>query len=152
MFGVVIILLVILTAIFAPFLAPYDPYDQDLSQSLSQPSSQHLLGTDALGRDTLSRLIFGSSNSLMVGIVALVIAAAVRHYDGTFRRLFGRMGEHNYHETGRFPDVLSYDGAGAGNRHIARWRYEKRHDRAGDINAARICPADVRPGPFNQRK
>src|SRR5512143_3639663 len=76
-FGVVVILLVVLTAIFVPWLAPYDPYDQDLSQSLALPSAQHLLGTDALGRDTLSRLIFGSRNSLLVGVVALVIAAAV---------------------------------------------------------------------------
>jgi peptide/nickel transport system permease protein len=76
-FGTVVILLVILTAFFAPLLAPYDPYDQDLSSSLAQPSNQHLLGTDALGRDTLSRLIFGSRNSLMVGVVALAIAAAI---------------------------------------------------------------------------
>jgi peptide/nickel transport system permease protein len=76
-FGVVIILLVVVVAIFAPQLAPYNPYDQDLSQSLLQPSSQHLLGTDNLGRDTLSRLIFGSRNSLMVGVVALGIAAVV---------------------------------------------------------------------------
>jgi peptide/nickel transport system permease protein len=76
-FGSVVIALVILTAIFAPLLAPYDPYDQDLSSSLALPSNQHLLGTDALGRDTLSRLIFGSRNSLMVGVVALAIAAAV---------------------------------------------------------------------------
>jgi peptide/nickel transport system permease protein len=76
-FGVVIILLVIIVAIFAPLLAPYDPYEQNLSESLQKPSTQHLLGTDSLGRDTLSRLIFGSRNSLMVGVVALGIAAIV---------------------------------------------------------------------------
>ncbi len=74
-FGIVVILLVIVVAIFAPLLAPYDPYDQQLDQSLQQPSWQHLLGTDALGRDTLSRLIYGTRNSLMVGVVALCIAA-----------------------------------------------------------------------------
>jgi peptide/nickel transport system permease protein len=76
-FGVVIILLAIIIAIFAPLLAPYDPYEQNLSESLQKPSAQHLLGADSLGRDTLSRLIFGSRNSLMVGIVALGIAAIV---------------------------------------------------------------------------
>jgi len=76
-FGTVIILLVIATAIFAPLLAPYNPYDQDLSKSLLKPSSAHWLGTDSLGRDTLSRLIYGSRNSLMVGIVALGIAAII---------------------------------------------------------------------------
>jgi len=88
-FGVVVILLVVLTAIFAPWLAPFDPYDQDLSQSLSLPSTQHLLGTDALGRDTLSRLIFGSRNSLLVGVVALVIAAAVGITMGLFAGYLG---------------------------------------------------------------
>jgi peptide/nickel transport system permease protein len=76
-FGVVIILLVVLTAIFAPLLAPYDPYNQDLSVWLTKPSAQHILGTDQLGRDTLSRLIYGSRNSLLVGVVALGIAAIV---------------------------------------------------------------------------
>ena len=69
------ILLVVIVAIFAPWLAPYDPYDQNLSQSLAQPSRTHLLGTDSLGRDLLSRLIFGTRNSLMVGLVALGVAA-----------------------------------------------------------------------------
>jgi peptide/nickel transport system permease protein len=76
-FGLVVILLVIIVAIFASQLAPYNPYDQDLSQSLLQPSLHHPLGTDNLGRDTLSRLIFGSRNSLMVGVVALGIAAVI---------------------------------------------------------------------------
>jgi peptide/nickel transport system permease protein len=76
-FGVVVILLAVIMAIFAPFLAPYNPYDQDLSQSLVQPNAHHLLGTDSLGRDTLSRLIYGSRNSLLVGVVALAIAATI---------------------------------------------------------------------------
>ena len=71
--GLVIILLVIITAIFAPLLAPYDPYAQDLPQRLLKPSTQHLLGTDSLGRDLLSRLIYGSRNSLMVVSLLLVL-------------------------------------------------------------------------------
>jgi ABC-type dipeptide/oligopeptide/nickel transport system permease subunit len=88
-FGVVIIFLVIIVAVFAPLLAPYDPYELNLSQSLLKPSSQHLLGTDSLGRDTLSRLIFGSRNSLMVGIVALAIAAIVGITMGLLAGYFG---------------------------------------------------------------
>ena len=74
-FGIIVIIILVLSAIFAPWLAPYDPYDQKLDQTLQQPSGEHLLGTDALGRDTLSRIIFGARNSLMVGLVALCIAA-----------------------------------------------------------------------------
>ncbi|HTY81675.1 MAG TPA: ABC transporter permease, partial [Dehalococcoidales bacterium] len=88
-FGVVIILLVVFTAIFAPLLAPYDPYNQDLSASLAKPSAQHLLGTDQLGRDTLSRLIYGTQNSLLVGVVALGIAAAVGISLGLIAGYFG---------------------------------------------------------------
>ncbi|MBN1191003.1 MAG: ABC transporter permease [Dehalococcoidales bacterium] len=76
-FGLIIILILIVESIFAPWLAPYDPYDQNLDQVLQQPSGQHFLGTDDLGRDTLSRLIYGGRNSLMVGLVALGIAATI---------------------------------------------------------------------------
>lgn len=88
-FGVSIILLVFFIALFAPFLAPYSPYDQNIAESLQKPSSQHLLGTDALGRDTLSRLIYGSRNSLMVGVVALGIAATIGILMGLFAGFLG---------------------------------------------------------------
>lgn len=88
-FGAVVILLFIMTAIFAPLLAPYDAYDQDLSSSLLQPDRAHLLGTDALGRDTLSRLIYGSRNSLLVGVVALGIAATIGITMGLLAGYFG---------------------------------------------------------------
>jgi len=88
-FGMVIILAFILTAIFAPFLAPYDPYKQNLNEFLSKPSHQHLLGTDGLGRDTLSRIIFGTRTALMVGIVALGIASVTGMALGLIAGYFG---------------------------------------------------------------
>ena len=88
-FGTLVILLFILTALFAPFLAPYDAYEQDLNKSLLQPGREHFLGTDSLGRDTLSRLIYGSRNSLMVGVVALVIAATIGITMGLLAGYFG---------------------------------------------------------------
>jgi peptide/nickel transport system permease protein len=88
-FGTVIILLVIFIAIFAPLLAPYDPYNQNLTVSLAKPSAHHILGTDQLGRDTLSRLIYGSRNSLLIGVVALGIAAIVGILFGLFAGYFG---------------------------------------------------------------
>jgi ABC-type dipeptide/oligopeptide/nickel transport system permease subunit len=74
-FGILIILATISVALFAPIIAPYNPYEQNLRQALLNPCMEHLLGTDRLGRDTLSRVIFGSRASLMVGIVAIAIAA-----------------------------------------------------------------------------
>jgi ABC-type dipeptide/oligopeptide/nickel transport system permease subunit len=75
--GSIVIFIFIITAIFAPWLAPYDPYEQDLDNILLQPCKSHLLGTDVLGRDTLSRLIYGSQTAILVGVVALSIAATI---------------------------------------------------------------------------
>jgi ABC-type dipeptide/oligopeptide/nickel transport system permease subunit len=88
-FGLVIIVIFILIAIFAPFLAPYDPYEPDLSAALSGPTSAHWLGTDPLGRDTLSRILYGTRTSLMIGVVVVVIASAVGMALGTIAGYFG---------------------------------------------------------------
>jgi peptide/nickel transport system permease protein len=76
-FGLVILLLVFVAAIFAPWLAPYDPYEIAVGGSLEQPSAQHWLGTDLLGRDSLSRLIYGSRISLAVGFITVTIASII---------------------------------------------------------------------------
>jgi ABC-type dipeptide/oligopeptide/nickel transport system permease subunit len=75
--GTVIIIALILVAIFAPLLAPYDPNEQHLTQIRMPPSAKFKLGTDDIGRDVLSRLIYGSRISLLVGIVAITIAGIV---------------------------------------------------------------------------
>ena len=72
--GFIIIVLMIICALAAPILSPYDPYTQDLLNALAAPSAAHPLGTDALGRDMLSRIIYGSRASLSVGLVSTAIA------------------------------------------------------------------------------
>jgi ABC-type dipeptide/oligopeptide/nickel transport system permease subunit len=67
----------VLAAIFAGVIAPYGPYDQDLHNVLAAPSSLHPLGTDALGRDLLSRIIYGTRVALAVGIFTVLVSAAV---------------------------------------------------------------------------
>ncbi len=76
-FGLLILFLLVVTAIFAPLLAPYNPYKQDMRSTLQQPNPEHLLGTDSLGRDTLSRLIYGSRTTIMVGFATTGFAAVV---------------------------------------------------------------------------
>jgi peptide/nickel transport system permease protein len=88
-FGLIVIMALILTAVCAPYIAPYDPYQQNLDNILSKPNSKHLLGTDTLGRDTLSRIIYGSRTSLMVGVVAIFIAAALGMLLGLMAGYFG---------------------------------------------------------------
>lgn len=74
MLGFAITLLFILTVIFAPLLAPYDYARQDIPNLLQGPSSQYPLGTDRLGRDLLSRLIYGSRIALVVALPSVGIA------------------------------------------------------------------------------
>ena len=69
-----LIALFALGAIFAPLIAPYDPLAQDLASRLDQPSATHWLGTDQLGRDILSRLLYGSRISLVIGVVVVGLA------------------------------------------------------------------------------
>jgi len=73
----VLVLLVLAAVVLAPVLAPYDPAAQDIDARLQGPSASHLLGTDALGRDLLSRAIFGARIALAVAIPAGVIALVI---------------------------------------------------------------------------
>jgi peptide/nickel transport system permease protein len=75
--GFIIISLIFIFAIFAPVFAPYDPNAIDVKAILLAPSSTHWMGTDGLGRDVLSRMLFGGRISLLVGIVAVGIATAI---------------------------------------------------------------------------
>ena len=75
--GLVIIVIVFFIAIFAPFLSLYDPGKTDVSLKLKPPSSQHYLGTDQLGRDVFSRMLYGSQISLSVGFVAVGISILI---------------------------------------------------------------------------
>ena len=89
MFGAVVITLMIFMAVFAPLLAPYGPNVTDMQHSLAKPSSQHLLGTDNLGRDQLSRLIYGARASLIVGLAAVAAAVIIGGILGTLAGFLG---------------------------------------------------------------
>jgi ABC-type dipeptide/oligopeptide/nickel transport system permease subunit len=90
--------LTVLAAIFAPFVAPYDPYFTNLAIAMQPPSAEHWFGTDTAGRDVLSRVIFGTRNTLAIGLVGVVVggllggllgilAAYFRKLDGWIMRL-----------------------------------------------------------------
>jgi ABC-type dipeptide/oligopeptide/nickel transport system permease subunit len=89
LFGLVVLLLLAFSAIFAPWLAPHDPYRGNLADSLAQPSRQYPLGTDIQGRCTLSRLIFGARTALLVGFGTVGIAAIVGSTLGLVAGHFG---------------------------------------------------------------
>ncbi|MCR8724607.1 ABC transporter permease [Frigidibacter sp. ROC022] len=73
--AVAIIVAFIFLAVFAPWIAPYDPVQQSILATNLSPTADHLVGTDQFGRDVLSRLIYGSRNSLIFGLVSPVLAA-----------------------------------------------------------------------------
>ena len=75
--GLGLLLLIVFTALFAPWLAPHDPLQQNIAYRLEPPSAEFWLGTDSYGRDVLSRLIYGTRISLLVGFVAILIAMAI---------------------------------------------------------------------------
>jgi peptide/nickel transport system permease protein len=94
-FGLVIITLFFIVAIFAPLIAPYDPREQssaNSSQSVQdrlKPSSNHLLGTDDLGRDVLSRVIHGARISMRVGVTVVLISALIGIVIGSVSGYYG---------------------------------------------------------------
>ncbi|GHH03655.1 ABC transporter permease [Pseudodonghicola xiamenensis] len=89
MIAAVVLALIILAAIFAPLIVPHDPILQDPVMRLKPPSAEYLLGTDAYGRDLLSRVIYGARVSLMIGIgvtiMAVVLGLAIGLVSGFFR-------------------------------------------------------------------
>ncbi|MCA0991979.1 oligopeptide ABC transporter permease [Pseudalkalibacillus hwajinpoensis] len=93
--GAVILMVLLLASIMAPVLAPYSPYDSIKSEAgtldvLAPPGSEHILGTDSLGRDMLSRIIYGGRVSLSVAFVAVMIATVTGVLLGVIAGYYGR--------------------------------------------------------------
>ena len=87
--GLAIIACLLFIAIFASVLAPYDPFKVETGNRLKPPSSEHLLGTDDMGRDILSRILYGSRISIMVGVVVVTISLSLGVPLGAISGYFG---------------------------------------------------------------
>ena len=87
----------ILSGLFAPQLAPMNPFEPNMAIRLQPPSAAHLLGTDALGRDLLSRMLYGGRSALLLSLVSTVLALGIGTLIGIFAGYFG----------GRTDDVLT---------------------------------------------
>lgn len=85
----VVIVLIVLIAVFAPVVAPYDHLEQDLVGRLEAPSGEHWLGRDELGRDVLSRIIFGARVSLVIGLVPTLISMVIGTILGLIAGFYG---------------------------------------------------------------
>jgi ABC-type dipeptide/oligopeptide/nickel transport system permease subunit len=73
MVAAIVLALICLAALLAPLIAPYDPYYTDLNKSMAPPDGEHWFGTDNTGRDILSRVLFGTRNTLMMGLAGVLI-------------------------------------------------------------------------------
>jgi peptide/nickel transport system permease protein len=93
MIGLSIVILMILVAVFAPLIAPYGPNERDKDGSQLAPSREHIFGTDLLGRDIFSRVIYGSRISMIVGVVAVGISLAIGLFFGAISGFFGNIAD-----------------------------------------------------------
>ena len=87
--GLVMLCILIVAAVFAPVLAPYDPLKQDLLHRLKGPSAEHIMGTDELGRDIFSRILYGARISMTVGLIAVSISCVVGCILGAIAGYYG---------------------------------------------------------------
>jgi peptide/nickel transport system permease protein len=92
--GGFVVLVFVLVALLAPLISPYNPNEGELSKRLQPPNRVHLLGTDALGRDMLSRVIFGARVSLEIQVVAVLIALVMGTILGMLGGYYGGMADH----------------------------------------------------------
>ncbi|MEW2083725.1 MULTISPECIES: ABC transporter permease [unclassified Streptomyces] len=88
--GLLLVTVLFLTAIFAPLIAPADPYHQDLNSTLQSPGGAHWLGTDALGRDQFSRIIYGTRIAVEVGLASIFLACFIGIIVGALAGYFGK--------------------------------------------------------------
>ncbi len=88
--SVLMLLLVVVTAIFAPQIAPHDPYRVNMKERLQAPSAAHIMGTDNVGRDVFSRIVYGSRTSLVITGVVVGTATVLGTLLGAFSGYFGR--------------------------------------------------------------
>jgi ABC-type dipeptide/oligopeptide/nickel transport system permease subunit len=87
----IVLALICLAAVFAPLIAPYDPYFTDLSKSMVAPNAEHWLGTDNTGRDILSRILYGTRNTLMMGLAGVLIGGLLGGAIGIVSAFYRRL-------------------------------------------------------------
>jgi ABC-type dipeptide/oligopeptide/nickel transport system permease subunit len=83
---------IVLAALFAPWIAPHDPYFTDLTKVMRPPNAENWFGTDNTGRDILSRILYGTRNTLTLGLVGVIVGGAIGGLLGIFAAYYRRLG------------------------------------------------------------
>ena len=144
--GAVLVAILVIAALTAPFISPYDPIEQHPGFELQPPSAQFRLGTDNLGRDLLSRIIWGSRSSLFIGMVAVGIGAGFGIASGLAAGYLGGWIDAVAHAHLRRAAVVPRHPAGHRRGLGARRRAAERGLGAGDRDDAGVRAADARAG------
>lgn len=150
--GLVYVVVMIVIAVFANFLAPYNPADQFRDSLLAPPfwqdggSMAHLLGTDDVGRDILSRLMYGARLSLLVGCLVVVLSLILGVVLGFGGGLFRRSGGLNHHARRRYYAGAAEPAAGAGAGGNLRALHRQRLAGANLRGAPTLCASHARRG------
>jgi ABC-type dipeptide/oligopeptide/nickel transport system permease subunit len=87
----IVLTVVVLAAVFAPLLAPYDPYYTDLTKPMAPPDAEHWFGTDNTGRDIFSRVLYGTRNTLAMGLAGVLIGGLIGAALGIFAAFYRRL-------------------------------------------------------------
>ena len=103
MIGLIMLVILVFAAVFAPIVAGIDPVEMDLKMKNKPPSAEHILGTDAIGRDVWARLVYGARVSLSVGLVAVGIYTSIALVLGSISGFFGG---HVDNVIMRFTDII----------------------------------------------
>ena len=102
-FGGILVIVILLAGIFAPFLTPYEPNEQNLTEAFLTPSAEHLCGTDNFGRDIFTRILYGARISMIVGWIAVITACMI---GGTLGAIAGYYGGKVDNVIMRFMDIF----------------------------------------------
>lgn len=87
----IVLVIIVLAAIFAPLISPYDPYFTDLTKAMQPPSAEHWFGLDNTGRDIFSRVLYGTRNTLLMGLVGVIIGGAIGGAMGIFAAFYRKI-------------------------------------------------------------
>ncbi len=150
--GSVIVLTFIICVIFAPLIAPYDYARQDIPSRMQGPSAKYLLGTDNLGRDIFSRLVYGSRIAFGTALPSVAIALTVGTLLGLiagYRRRVDRQPHRGHHG---YPASFPLDHALTGDPGIIGPLADQRDHRDRPDLDAQLCPCDPCPDAFHSRE
>ena len=147
MAGLVVVVVMVVLALLQPIITPYDPYDQNLLNTLQPPSADHWFGTDVLGRDLYSGMLYGLQLALIVGLCTMIGSMTIGVTLGAIVRLPRRLLGRARHARDRpVPGLPVPDRRDPGGPHVRLGRPAD-DPRAGHPRLADRGPADARPDP-----